>query len=492
MAEARKSEQLSLRAVTSAPADDLGARRTDELVIALVGPIGSGCTKTGAEIKRLLEATFKYDKVFYFKVSDIIIEASKQIRKSVDIPAAGAERALALQELGNELRQRFTNNYLAAKVIERIAAERVSNDGFDKAEDESLIPKPKRWCHIVDSIKNPAELSLLREVYGDMLWVIGVTAPEEVRRARLRDILRWEDAALSKAIHRDMTENFGHGQSVRDTFFQSDCFIRNDGDNDERLKLAVLRHFEVVFGTPVRTPSTDESSMYAAHAAASRSACMSRQVGAALVGINGEILAVGWNDVPKFGGGLYSASDEAEDHRCYKWANKVCHNDAHKSALYQEIFNALKAANLLTDSANLNEAIVALKETDISQLIEYSRAVHAEMSALISVARSNKPGIEGSTLYCTTFPCHSCARHMVAAGVKKLVYIEPYPKSLALELHRDAISTGENNISNRLVLEQYEGIAPRNLLRLFKPADLIRKKDGAIINFKPEIGRAHV
>lgn len=41
----------------------------------------------------------------------------------------------------------------------------------------------------------------------------------------------------------------------------------------------------------------------------------------------------------------------------------------------------------------------------------------------------------------TTFPCHYCARHIVAAGIYEVQYIEPYPKSKALQLHADAIET---------------------------------------------------
>ncbi|MDN3612645.1 hypothetical protein QWZ16_23945 [Vibrio ostreicida] len=26
------------------------------------------------------------------------------------------------------------------------------------------------------------------------------------------------------------------------------------------------------------------------------------------------------------------------------------------------------------------------------------------------------------------FPCHNCAKHIVASGIKRVVYVEPYPK----------------------------------------------------------------
>ena len=105
------------------------------------------------------------------------------------------------------------------------------------------------------------------------------------------------------------------------------------------------------------------------------------------------------------------------------------------------------------------------------------------MDAIVSVARSHKAGLVGGTLYATTFPCHSCARHIVASGIKKVLYIEPYPKSLALDLHRDAVSEDEKLAPEKVVFLQYSGVAPRNMLALFN-AKLTRKgEDGKLRAF---------
>src|SRR5579871_385409 len=61
-------------------------------------------------------------------------------------------------------------------------------------------------------------------------------------------------------------------------------------------------------------------------------------------------------------------------------------------------------------------------------VIEYGRCVHAEMAAIVDAARRGV-AIAGCTLYTTTFPCHECARHIVAASIRQVVYIDPYPKS---------------------------------------------------------------
>jgi deoxycytidylate deaminase len=464
--------------------DDIKARRTAELVIAFVGPVGSGCSTSAQIISKILKDTYKYDEVVYHRVSELIEESSKNVGQVFDATLIGAERVDRLQDIGNKLREKFFDGYLIAKIVERIASFRLQKGGFSNSAAESLIPEPRRWAHIIDSLKNPSELNLLREVYGDILWVIGVFAPEETRRERLLTNQKWEAPQFRALVEKDNKQEWHYGQGVRDIFFQADFFVRNDGDNDVGLTKTLSRHLDVIFGMPVQTPMVDESSMYAAYAAASRSACMSRQVGAAIVAQNGEVIGIGWNDVPKFGGGMYDHEDGEQDNRCFKWGSKFCHNDARKDSLYRDVYDALKSH--LKDNFSFDEALGVLQKTDVKQLIEFSRSVHAEMGALVSVARGHKAGLVGSTVYCTTFPCHSCARHLIAAGVRRVVYIEPYPKSLALELHRDAASVATGDAGKKMVMEQYQGVSPRNLLRLFKQIELKRKgAGGKLVDFLP-------
>ena len=51
--------------------------------------------------------------------------------------------------------------------------------------------------------------------------------------------------------------------------------------------------------------------------------------------------------------------------------------------------------------------------------------IHAEMNALLYAA---KVGIAtaGSTLYCTHIPCHNCLKHIIQAGVKRVVYVNDH------------------------------------------------------------------
>jgi Deoxycytidylate deaminase len=68
---------------------------------------------------------------------------------------------------------------------------------------------------------------------------------------------------------------------------------------------------------------------------------------------------------------------------------------------------------------------------------ELCRAVHAEQNAIIQAAMHGI-SIEGATLYCTHQPCILCAKMMINARVKKVVYMQSYPDQTALDFLQQA------------------------------------------------------
>ena len=87
------------------------------------------------------------------------------------------------------------------------------------------------------------------------------------------------------------------------------------------------------------------------------------------------------------------------------------------------------------------------------------------MEALLSCAR-NSISCRGATLYATTFPCHNCAKHIIAAGIARVVYIEPYPKSKAFQFYPAEIST-EKGDSDKVIFEPFTGVGPQRFIDLF-------------------------
>ena len=126
----------------------------------------------------------------------------------------------------------------------------------------------------------------------------------------------------------------------------------------------------------------------------------------------------------------------------------------------------------------------ALKDTRLDDLTEFGRVVHGEMHALLDAARRGV-STNGATLYCTTFPCHNCAKHIVAAGIKEVRYIAPYPKSLAEDLHPESIVVEPDGPTPRRVrFVPFKGISPAIYAPLFvKTGSKRRKEDGTPVVF---------
>ena len=63
--------------------------------------------------------------------------------------------------------------------------------------------------------------------------------------------------------------------------------------------------------------------------------------------------------------------------------------------------------------------------------------LHAEANAITKIARSGNSS-EGATLYVTASPCIECAKLIIQAGIKRVVYAEKYRLEEGLDLLRRA------------------------------------------------------
>ena len=68
---------------------------------------------------------------------------------------------------------------------------------------------------------------------------------------------------------------------------------------------------------------------------------------------------------------------------------------------------------------------------------EMCYAVHAEQNAIIQAAKLGV-SIDGATLYCTHQPCSVCAKMIINAGIRRVVYQEGYPDSFSLDIFEEA------------------------------------------------------
>ena len=444
-----------------------------ELVIGLVGAVGTELRRVADILKEQLQLA-GYG-VNFIHISENVIPLVQPIEFDEQDKS---DRINKLMTAGNEARRNAgDNSVLAIGTAFRIYEQRA------KDKDGATQPSPKT-AFIVSSLKRPEEVERLRNIYPQGFILLGVHADENRRLQYLMDDQRISEDNAKALIERDANEErVPNGQRLTRTFHLADFFVRIE-DSPDKLKCDLRRIVDLLFGQPHTTPSFDEYAMFLAFAAALRSADLSRQVGA-VIARNEQIFTTGANDCPRPGGGLYwpvkddkGCLTDVEKGRDY--VRGFDSNDREQQRITEKIVALGRDKGL--DEGGLR---AALEASPIRDLTEYGRVVHAEMEALLSCARSNL-STQDATLYCTTFPCHNCAKHIVAAGISRVVYIEPYEKSKAPEFHDDSISFGfdrnDEKDKNKVTFEPFVGIGPRRFFDLFSMRlasgyDLMRKTE---------------
>lgn len=476
---------------------------SNELFFAVVGHVGSGNSTIISTLQNQLD-TLGYE-VHVLKAKDeILLWADEQGKSPAQTKNNSLSSVETLQALGDEMRS-GDHAAIAVRLIQKVRTIRAERTGLRLEDPVPVVPDGKRRAYLFDSVRHPAEVELLRRVYENAFTLLGVVCIEDVRFQRI--VKKYDDAGQANAqafMKRDAKTSTkeGNGQRVADAFHLADYFIDNssaryndverrnpnpDWDIPEQLSrlLKIITHAEIV------RPTLAETSMHAAYGAQSRSACLSRQVGACLVDARGNIVSTGTNEVPRAGGGVYmqgfsDLEHSTSDGRCaYSGGEKYCANTKEQNAIIDEL---IKDIDELKDSTNRFDLPERLRNTRIGGLLEFSRAVHAEMEALMAAARTGVSTV-GTRMFVTTFPCHYCARHLISAGIDEVQYIEPYPKSQALNLHRDAITcdpirweppSRDRSGKSKVLFKPFTGVSPRMYIRAFQKERELKDHTGRL------------
>lgn len=327
---------------------------------------------------------------------------------------------------------------------------------------------------VLDSLKHPAEIESMRKIYRDRFIPTSVHAPTEARLEALTkkiatshgapesaDGFKAEAESIMKRDEHDDEREFG--QNVREAFTEGDVYVSTRPQSE--LERGISRYFRLFFGDPFVTPTRDEYAMFQTHAAALRSADLSRQVGAAVCTTEGEIVAVGCNEVPRAFGGQYWPGEVRD---CRDFQLGYDSNIKYREEALRKAFDRLRKQGQLTEDVDLDAFVASLRGTRLAKITEFGRTVHAEMAALLDAARRGV-SVADHQLFTTTFPCHNCARHIIGAGIREVVYREPYEKSLASELHKDAIVVDPvGPVTDKVVVRRFVGVGPPRYIDLFR------------------------
>jgi len=366
-----------------------------------------------------------------------------------------------------------------------------------RAKDEGGPTPLKRRAFILNQLKTRQESEFLRGVYGEHYVQISVHADYSHRENVLAKRIaaahfenpryeNWKTKA-GELLDKDNAQEYEpYGQRVRDVFPMSDVVV--SAQDAEVLGNQLSRFFDALFGDFRVTPTREEYGMQLANTASLRSADLSRQVGAAIMNDQAEVQALGCNEVPKAHGGTYWEGDK-DDAREFKLGADS--NDRRKQEMLLDMGQKFREAGLLrpelSDDELLRSSLVGRSDEIIDgaqfmDSLEYGRTVHAEMNAITDAARNGHP-IRGCILFCNTFPCHNCAKHIVASGISRLVYLRPYPKSYASDLFDDSISIDHSpGRDGRVEFNQFIGIVGPIYERIFSKVRW-KKGDGTVPRF---------
>lgn len=445
-----------------------------ELVFGICSAIGTDHNKV---IRLISEPLNKYHyETSDFKVTSLMQAIALPNHSLHDSPVE--DRYDSYIKYANEIRSLFDDqSVLSVMCCAALRAFRRKTHG----NAEKYISKN---AYIFHQFKRREEIQLLRQIYGRLFILVSVYSDKEERVRRLSERIARDHAvsrvtienecAAKELVKRDEDEEGEpSGQRLRDAFPLGDIFINID--DTQQAEFVIDRFLASFFGSNKISPTKDEYGIYMAKSAALRSLDLSRQVGAAIFSKEGEIISLGCNEVPRSGGGTYWSPD-IEDARDFVLERDE--NERIKRALLIDFVRRFVNSEKITVEQSeeyivnvvLEELSISgssIRESQIMDLLEYGRNIHAEMSAISDAARLGR-NTRGAILYCTTFPCHMCAKHIVAAGLERVVYIEPFAKSYAEELHRDSIHVGAKPVSGKVLFSPFIGVSPFRFRDLFE------------------------
>ena len=468
-----------------------------EAFFALIAPIGIDLSIVNEELSEALKIVSYYANEI--RLTDILTQA----KLVPDKFSNEVSRYQTYIDEGDKLvRKAKKKDFFSLYGIARVLQWSREKYPDKKREDEI----PTRVVHIFRQLKRVDEIKTLERIYGRNILYLGCYASKKDRTNYLVNKMlktqrgenksKLESEALAIISTDEDERDKPHGQKIIDCYPYADFII--DCSSRASIKKSCRRLIEIFFGQPFISPNEDEYCSYIANAASYRSLDLSRQVGAAIFGDDCEIIAMGCNEVPKAGGGTYWAN-ENHDHRDYTNgydSNQKVREDLTRDVLSRlndngwisEEYKALTADEMVTlvfeKGENKNGPFVG---SMVSDIIEYGRMVHAEMNALADAARFRK-STQGATLFCTTMPCHMCAKLIVAAGIKRVVYLQPYGKSLVEELYPDSISLDGDDGEGKVDFETLKGVTPNGFKRAFHKTQKRKNRDGSAIRWHASEG----
>lgn len=469
-----------------------------EVIIGLVSPMGCNKKPFITKITTIFEKKGYLVKSIH--VTDLLYKEENDYPHSLNI--------YCKMQLCNELRTNYRGS-IAALIINEINRIRTK-----ESESKDKI------VYIIDQLKNEAEYEILSHVYGLNYLQISLFSNfyerDKTIRKRLAsdnnlEKLEIEDTQILENIFKDnlpqtnidinklkskisidyslieryknqILKDCSHmliekdykdidkvhrksGQQISSLFHRSHYFINLDSP-ESILSKEIYKFLNQFFGEYKDYPTQDEFGMAVAYHASFRSNFPGdRHIGASIIAENGEIISIGSIRAP-------SSSSNT------KLSNQDSITEGY-TYYYKKIDQWIEELDHV-DTKSKEEICTFLKDS-----IEFHPCTHAEISAIIDAAKIGV-SVKNGTLYTTTFPCHLCAKDIITAGIKKVVFLEAYPKSKSKELYPSIIDLHSQQRKDIIPFENFMGVSPSRYHYVYslsnKPKALLNEKNDVDVN----------
>lgn len=330
--------------------------------------------------------------------------------------------------------------------------------------------KPGEARVVIDSIRNSLEAFYLRERYSAFYLIAvhddehhdkhlkqkisdlyGCTIKDKDDNQRLID-MTFEKAKLlaeEEVKNKDFEKGFFYSPNVSQCISDAEIHIANtEGMNTESPSFYTMaeqwmKYAALILHPGLITPSSEERCMVVAYTAKFNSSCLSRQVGAVITNEYHSIRTIGWNEVP-YGHipcGLRDMRELLSDNPEAKVPNyKYVYSE------YEHGFSKYKKSKMTylqsmdNDYRSLNDVKDNLKGLPFSYCFKtmhnryegeknqvHTRSLHAEENAMLQMVKFGGEKLINGIIYVTASPCELCSKKLYQIGVRKIVYIDPYP-----------------------------------------------------------------
>lgn len=418
------------------------AHKGNPIVVGLTGQFGAGCTEVVA-------AYLKEEGFHYYSLSDIVKDAAqKRLGPFEYQKLSKKDLRRILQDEGNRIREAD-----AAAIAKEIHKEIKSA----RRENKDIV---------IDSIRNPAEVQYFSAAFPRSFFLLALDASSKVRWLRKQSDYEDEEKRFKQDDMRDKgDEEPRHGQHTEECVYLSDVVLDNENQiayrqDWDRFFYNIKQYIELMRDPEYRQPTYKELYMHLAYAVSLKSSCNKRHVGAIIVSAGipeSYVLATGYNDVPigaptctELGGRSnpqFCAKDfyEVQTLRTMKYC-PGCGTELNVPSGEVVPFKCPKCNARLP------------RDFTPGKLLDLCRAVHAEEAAILQAVKLGSSSLNGATLYTTTFPCLLCCKSIINAGIKKIVYREPYPMDESIKMLQNC----------GVDLEKYEGVNAWAFDKLFR------------------------